>query len=98
MGAHFYFDDIIIDTDKSIINFLTIENFNTYCADLNGKDIAVVNSNQKWAVILGSEAHGISKSFQSYDKITIKKWGEIESLNVSVACGIILDRFKNNNY
>jgi len=94
MGAHFYFDDIIIDTDKSIINFLKIENFNTYCADINGKDISEVNSNQKWAVILGSEAHGISKSFQSYDKITITKWGEIESLNVSVACGIILDRFK----
>ena len=98
MGAHFYFDDIIIDTDKSIINFLKLENFNTYCADLNGKDITKIDSNQKWAVILGSEAHGISKSFQIYDQITIKKYGKIESLNVAVACGIILDRFKNNNY
>ena len=98
MGAHFYFDDIIIDTDKSIINFLKLENFNTYCADLNGKDITKIDSNQKWAVILGSEAHGISKSFEIYDQITIKKYGEIESLNVAVACGIILDRLKNNNY
>ena len=98
MGAHFYFDDIIIDTNQSVINFLNLENFSTYCADLNGQDITEFNSNQKWAVILGSEAHGISDSFQIYDKITIKKWGKIESLNVSVACGIILDRFKNSNY
>ena len=94
MGSHFYFDCIVIDNNQSIIDFLNKENFNTYCADLKGEDISKVNSNQKWAVILGSEAHGISKSFKDYDKITIKRSGKIESLNVSVACGIILDQLK----
>ena len=94
MGAHFYFDHIIIDNNQSIIDFLNKENFNIYCADLKGEDISKVSSEQKWAVILGSEAHGISESFQNYDKITIKKSGKIESLNVSVACGIILDQLK----
>ena len=65
-----------------------------YCADLKGEDISNVNVDQKWAVILGSEAHGISESFKDYNKITIKRSGEIESLNVSVACGIILDQLK----
>ena len=94
MGAHFYFDHIIIDNNQSIIDFLNKENFHTYCADLNGEDISKINVDQKWAVILGSEAHGISESFKDYDKITIKKSGKIQSLNVSVACGIILDQLK----
>ena len=94
MGAHFYFDHIIIDNNQSIIDFLDTEKFNMYCADLKGKDISKVNVHQKWAIILGSEAHGISESFQNYDKITIKRLGKIESLNVSVACGIILEQLK----
>ena len=94
MGAHFYFNHIIIDNNQSIIDFLDTEKFNIYCADLKGEDISKVNVNQKWAIILGSEAHGISPSFQNYDKITIKRSGKIESLNVSVACGIILDQLK----
>ena len=94
MGAHFYFDHIIIDNNQSIIDFLDTEKFNTYCADLKGEDISKVSLDQKWAIILGSEAHGISESFKDYDKITIKKSGKIESLNVSVACGIILNQLK----
>jgi len=94
MGAHFYFNHIIIDNNQSIIDFLDADKFNMYCADLKGKDISKINVNQKWAIILGSEAHGISPSFQNYDKITIKRSGKIESLNVSVACGIILDQLK----
>ena len=94
MGAHFYFDHIIIDYNQSIIDFLNKEKFNTYCANLKGEDISKVNVDQKWAIILGSEAHGISESFKDYDKITIKRSGKIESLNVSVACGIILDQLK----
>ena len=46
-----------------------------------------------WAVVLGSEAHGLSEDFNIYKKITIEKLGKIESLNASVACGIILDNF-----
>tara|TARA_Y100001970_G_scaffold86545_1_gene109137 strand:+ start:4196 stop:4951 length:756 start_codon:yes stop_codon:yes gene_type:complete len=92
MGAHFYFDNIIIDNSQSIINFLDSKYFNVYCADLNGLDITEINPNKNWAVILGSEAHGISKSFEIYDKLTIKQHGKIESLNVSVACGIILNQ------
>ena len=53
--------------------------------------------NNKWALILGSESHGISRDFKDYHKIKIQQFGQIESLNVSVACGIILDQIKNNN-
>ena len=52
-----------------------------------------VKLKNKWAVILGSEAHGLNPDFNIYNKVTIKKHGNIESLNASVACGIILDKF-----
>jgi len=98
MGSHFSFDNIIIDNNKSIIDFLENNNFNILCADLNGEKISSDLTNNKWALILGSEAHGISIDFKNYHKITIDKFGEIESLNVSVACGIILERLINNYY
>jgi 23S rRNA (guanosine2251-2'-O)-methyltransferase len=48
--------------------------------------------NKKTAIIMGSEGKGISKSvLQLCDKtIRIPMKGKIKSLNVSVACGIIL--------
>ena len=41
---------------------------------------------------MGSEAHGLSKAVSDMAdyKIKIPQIGEIESLNVSVACGIFL--------
>ena len=41
---------------------------------------------------MGSEAHGLSKAISELVdyKIKIPQVGEIESLNVSVACGIFL--------
>ena len=48
--------------------------------------------NKQTAIIMGSEGKGISKSvLQLCDKtIRIPMKGKIKSLNVSVACGIIL--------
>ena len=60
---------------------------------VKGDDITEINSTSKWAIILGSEAHGISDNFKKFNKIRIKQFGSIESLNVSVACGIILNQF-----
>jgi len=91
MGAHFYFDHLIILDNKELKNNLKDYNFEVLCADLDGKDINSIDISKKWALILGSEAHGISKEFKQFDKITIKKHGNIESLNVSVATGIILN-------
>ena len=98
VGAHFYFDNIVSLDNNKLIEYLNNHNYKVFCADLEGRDISKINLSNKWALVLGSEAHGISKEFQSFDKVTIKKEGKIESLNVSVACGIILDQFFKNNY
>ena len=96
MGAHFYFDNIIMDSNKVILDFLNNNKFDILCADLEGENISEMEINNKWALILGSEAHGLSKDFDNYHKITIQKFGDIESLNVSIACGIILEKMINN--
>lgn len=91
MGSHFYFNNILKGDNNNIIDLLSNSNFNVLCADLEGDNIGNLNIEDKpWALILGSEANGISDDFSRYNKITIPKKGSLESLNVSVACGIIL--------
>ncbi len=97
MGAHFYFDDIITSNSKAILEFLDNNQFDILCADLKGKNISELKINNKWALILGSEAHGISEDFKDCPKVTIQQFGQIESLNVSVACGIILENITKND-
>ena len=49
---------------------------------------------EKWALILGSEAHGINKELKIGKVVSIPGNGRIESLNVSVATGILLNNLK----
>lgn len=44
-------------------------------------------------LLMGSESHGVAQEFDQYvsERVTIPKFGEAESLNVSVATGILLD-------
>ena len=46
-------------------------------------------------LILGSESHGISKEVEKCvtDKVTIPKFGGAESLNISIAGAVMLDRW-----
>ena len=95
VGAHFYFKNIIVADNKEIIKHLENENYEIYCADLQGKDITKISAKEKWALILGSEAHGFDGEFKQFNKITITKASGTESLNVAVACGIILNQLLN---
>ena len=70
-------------------------NYDIIIADLIGTNITDINCKTHWALVLGSEAHGISDTFKEFKKVTINKIGNIESLNVSVASGILLDRLMN---
>jgi RNA methyltransferase, TrmH family len=53
----------------------------------------------KLAVILGNEAHGLSSDVRtlSDDVVRIPKYGKAESLNVGVACGIVLAHIRGQN-
>ena len=95
MGAHFYLDYIIHADREDVIKYLSENSYDVHCAAMDGKDISDIALNNKWAIILGSEAHGLHDDFNIFNPITISGNGKIESLNVSVACGIILDRLIN---
>ena len=87
MGAHFsisWLGELSLDD---------IKGYKILGADHRGKSIHTINiDNQRWALIMGSEARGISKSAHSYidELIGIPKVGEGESLNVGVSMGILL--------
>jgi RNA methyltransferase, TrmH family len=54
-------------------------------------------SSRKVAIILGSEAHGLSGEVRAFadDVVRIPKYGKAESLNVGVACGIVLAHIRS---
>ena len=94
--AHFYLNNLIEESYSNIINFLKNNYKNIYFADIEGDKLDKIQPAGNWALILGSEAHGINNDFKQFKQITIEKIGKMESLNVSVAGGIIINNLTNN--
>ena len=92
MGSHFNMKYLGTPSSEDL------NRFNLIGADFNkGKDINDISNPKNWALVMGSEASGISKTMKkkisSYVKI--ERFGKGESLNVGVAMGIVLHRFTN---
>jgi len=92
MGSHFNMKYLGTPSSEDL------NRFNLIGADFNkGKDINDISNPKNWALVMGSEASGISKTMNkkisSYVKI--EKFGKGESLNIGVAMGIVLHRFTN---
>ena len=66
--------------------------FTVIAADLRGKNASAYDFPKKCVLVLGSEAHGISKQTLDYieDFIFINKLGSGNSLNVSTAGSILI--------
>ena len=93
MGAHFSLNIVNTKID-AYIKKLQSKGFQIIAADLdtdNSIEDFKLDTN-KWGLVMGSEAHGLSESVSDLinHKIKIPQIGKIESLNVSVACGIFL--------
>ena len=71
MGAHFHIKNIYKDSIEHIIQFLKKYNYEIIATNLKGEKLKKYNiKNKKWALILGNEAHGVSKkSIDSADTI-----------------------------
>ena len=92
MGSHFNMKYLGTPNSEDLNKFYLIG------ADFNkGKDINDISSSKNWALVMGSEASGISKTMNkkisSYVKI--ERFGNGESLNIGVAMGIVLHSFTN---
>ena len=95
MGAHFYVNIFMLNIVEHIIE-LKKNNFTIVVADMLGDSIYNWDVPDKWAIILGNEAHGVSDKLRKLVdyNIAIPKKGNIESLNVSTAAGIILSKVR----
>ena len=86
-------NNIAMGTTTEIINFLKAKNIHMYCAALQ----ASVNYHSQdftkpTAIIVGTEATGLSTEWleNATQNIIIPMQGEIDSMNVSVAAGILI--------
>jgi len=71
--------------------------FKIYAADMEGEDIRKVKVEGKRALLLGSESQGVpTKAKERADKIVaIKMARDFDSLNVSAAAAIFIDRMRD---
>lgn len=94
MGSIFRVNFLYTD----LINYISASNLPTYGAFLEGDTIYTKNLTPEGILILGNEGNGISEEVEKIisQKITIPRFGNAESLNVSVATGIILSEFFRN--
>ena len=72
--------------------------FERFIPDKHYKSIYDIDYTKK-VIIIGNEANGVSKSILDIadEKIKIPMLGKTESLNASVATGIILYEYVRNN-
>lgn len=71
-------------------NFLPTLTIPVLAADLDGTSLYTHEFAQANAIMMGSESHGIPESLKKFisHKLTIPAFGQSESLNVGIACGI----------
>ena len=94
MGSIFRVKIDYVDIEQ----FLSQTDLPIYGALLNGVSVYKSILPQKAVLILGNEGNGLSESVQKLvtNKLTIPKFGQAESLNVSTATGILLSEFSRN--
>jgi TrmH family RNA methyltransferase len=85
-------------TSNEIIEYFRLKEIPLLAADLNGTPIQSFKAPEKWALVVGSESHGVSEQFvqASATRLTIPSMGSAESLNASIAGGIAIFQLKVN--
>lgn len=79
-----------------VMNELKLDGFTLYGASMDGTDIRTIKCEGKRALIMGNEAQGIpARAEKKLDvKVSIEMANEFDSLNVSVASAILMDRMR----
>ena len=77
---------------KDAIEILKNNNIWVYAAEIGGENIYKQNLNKSLAIIIGSEGKGVKPSIKNHCDgiITLPLCGKVNSLNASVACGIVV--------
>jgi len=78
-------------------NSLNINDINFLAAVIDGKEPREIIAPVEGLLLIGNESKGISKELLhlSSERVAIKRQGKAESLNASVACGILVNWLKS---
>ena len=99
-GASSWVPYMVVPNLIRVIELLKEEGYWIYGADAGGENLndLVVQKNDKVAIVMGSEGFGMSRIVrENCDKIlSIPTCGKLDSLNVSVAAGILLYKISQN--
>ena len=90
-------NNIATGSTSEIIQFLKNNNVNIFCAALQASvDYHTQDYTNPSAIVVGTESTGLSKEWldNSTQNIIIPMQGEIDSMNVSVAAGILIFEVK----
>lgn len=85
---------------KNLEVFLKEHNNNkVYGATINGENINEVSFSDNPIIVIGNESKGISKELRPHlnEKITIPRYGPMESLNAAIATAVICDKFRRDH-
>ena len=95
-GALFDIPFCIETNIHDVINDLKMSGFYTYGADMGGTDVRDVKVKQKRTLVFGSEGEGLCARVSSKmdEIVSIKMSHEFNSLNVSAAGAILMDRMR----
>ena len=95
-GALFDIPFAIEHNIHDVLNDFKMSGFTLYGADMGGKDIREVVPKQKRVLVLGSEGEGLTSRVVSKldEVVSIKMSHQFDSLNVSVAGAILIDRMR----
>lgn len=86
-------NQIATGSTNDIIEFLKSQNINIYCAALQASEnYHIQDFTKPTAIVVGTEATGLSNEWleNATQNIIIPMQGEIDSMNVSVAAGILI--------
>jgi len=95
-GAAFDMPLVHVHNLYDLMNELKLDGFTLYGASMNGQDVRNVKCENKRALIMGSEGFGIpSRAMKKLDvEVSIQMENNFDSLNVSVASAILMDRMR----
>ena len=91
-GATEYMPIAKVTNINDVIRDLKEQNIWVYATDFDGKAPKSVNLSGDIAIVIGSEGEGIHRLTKQLcdDTLTIPQFGQVNSLNASVAAGIVL--------
>jgi 23S rRNA (guanosine2251-2'-O)-methyltransferase len=91
-GAVNYVKISVVKNLSRAVDYLKTKNFWVYSAEMEGEPLYRTKLSGRTAIVMGSEGKGVSRlvSEKCDAAISIPSSGRVDSLNVSVAAGIIL--------